>query len=182
MHERNGEEMAKYTDWTAAQDVKDLAEQIVEHFPGVFESFDSDSIYFIKTIGKSADFPIKVRTVSYPNQVFVGKPYIMEVFDKWWGSMDRRQQNIALFDAMCSFPEGGFDEQSKDYGKLRKPEVCMHLLTYAACGGVPNWMDNSAAVDPMTRTADDVVSSLPSGDGPVRKPITAAEIANMDVL
>lgn len=180
--------MAKFGDWSAAQDVKDIAEKFVEHFPGVFEGFNSDDIFFFLTKKKKSKMPIKVRALGYPAYVAAGKPYIFEVFEVWWKEMDIRQKNISVFSAMSHIPDGGFDEQSKHYGKLVRPEIQMHMRTFAAVGGVPNWFENPAAKDPLYRTekeiSDDVptVEAIPAGTtkgAAKRTPVSAKDIAEV---
>jgi len=181
--------MAKFGDWSAAQDVKDIMERFVEHFPDVFDGFDTDGIFFILTQKKKSKVPIKVRALGYPGYVVAGKPYVVECFESWWKEMDQRQKNIACWDAMSYIPEGAFDEQSKRYGKLVQPEIKMHMRTFAACGGVPNWFENPAAKDPMERTADEIADDVPSvepipeeavsGGDMKRTPVTPSDIANV---
>lgn len=180
--------MAKFGDWSAAQDVKDIMERFVEHFPGVFEGFDTDGIVCIITKKKKSKMPIKVRALGYPAYIAAGKPYIVEAFEVWWKVMDQRQKNIAVFAAMSHIPEGGFDEQSKQYGKLVRPEIQMHMQTFAAIGGVPNWFDNPAAKDPMKRTEKEVAEAAPTVEpisaedvkaSPKRTPVSVKDIANL---
>jgi hypothetical protein len=178
--------MAKFGDWSAAQDVKDIVERFVAHFPGAFEGFDAEGIFFILTKKKKSKVPIKVKAIGYPGYVVAGKPYIVECFDSVWTDMDTRQKNISCWDAMSHIPEGGFDEQSKQYGKLVLPEIKMHMRTFAACGGVPNWFENPAAKDPMQRTEREIYEGVPSvGAIPEsaialkRKPVLMTDIASV---
>jgi hypothetical protein len=180
--------MAKFSDWSAAQDVKDIAERFAEHFPGVFEGFDTDGIFFFLTKKKNSKCPIRVKALGYPAYVAAGKPYIIECFERWWTVMDARQKNIAVFDAMSSIPDGGFDESSKHYGKLLQPDIKMQMRTFAATGGIPNWFENPAAKDPMERTPEEVAEDIPTvepiptedeGDGTARTPVTTDDIANV---
>jgi hypothetical protein len=172
--------MAKFTDWESGKEVQDIMEKFLEKFPDIFSGFRTDGIHFIKTKKKKANRPINLRTVGYPFDVFVGKPYIVEVFAKWWDTMNQKQRNLAVFHIMCAVPDGGFDDQSKHYAKKLKPEIEMYTLEFAATGGVPNWMDNPSAVDPMNSTADQVALGIPgaeaipaeSGDGIERIPVT----------
>ena len=153
--------MAKNTDWTAAQDVCDIMEKFLERFPKMFEGFNVEQMHFILTKKKKSKMPIRIKAVGYPNYVFTGKPYVVEAFDLWWKDMTQKQRNLAVFHIMCAVPDGGFDEQSKFYGKVSKPDVNMYTLEYAASGGVINWMENPDAQDPMVRTASDVSGDVP---------------------
>ena len=98
--------------------------------------------------------------------------------------MDSKRRNLAVFHIMCAFPEGAFDEESANYGKLKQPDIKMFMTEYAACGGVPNWMENPAAKDPMERDADDIANDAPvaekePGKDIKRTPLTADDVAEI---
>lgn len=178
--------MPKNSDWSTAQEARDISERFVDRFPDVFEGFNPDDIFFIQTQKKKSKQPVKMRALGYPGYVVAGKPYVMEVYDVWWKDMDQRQRNIAVFDAMSAIPDGGFDEQSKHYGKLLQPEIKMHMSTFAACGGVPNWFENPAAMDPMDRTQEELSDDVPVVDAiddddspPERTPVTVDDVASV---
>lgn len=157
--------MPKFTDWENAPEVRDIMERFLERYPGMFEGFDVDKMGYVMTAKKKGKEPIKVHTVQYPLSVFCSsKAYVVEVFQKWWKRMDAKKRNMAVFRAMCTIPDGGFDESSKHYGKKNQPEIRMFMKEYAACGGVPNWMENPAAADPMERTAEQMAKDIPVAD------------------
>lgn len=182
--------MSRFMDYYSDGEVKDIMEKFIERFPGMFEGFDVKHIGFVATKKKKSFKPIKLRTVSYPLEVFVCKPYIVETFDAQWVKLDQKKKNLAVFHIMCAIPDGGFDPNSKHYGKKVKPEIEMYLREYAAAGGIPNWLENPAAVDPMERTEDEMAKDLPGGleaipeedgdDGKVvRVPVTHKTIASV---
>jgi hypothetical protein len=87
---------------------------------------------------------------------------------------------------MCAIPNGGFDEQSKMYGKIRQPDFKMFMQEFAASGGVPNWEENPAAKDPMEQTAEEVAKAIPiveaiPADGVERKAVTATDITSVTI-
>jgi hypothetical protein len=183
--------MPRYIDYHSDGEIKDIMERILERFPAMFEGFDSNKMAFIVTKKKKAKQPIKIKSISYPAEIFVGKPYIVESFDAAWKKLDQKKKNLAVFRTMCAVPDGGFDANSKYYSKIVKPEIVMYMREYAAAGGVPNWMENPAASDPMERTADEMKKDMPGGivaipdakaktDGKVaRVPITKSAIASV---
>jgi hypothetical protein len=177
--------MPRFTDYYSTPEVKDTMNAIVDRFPQIFEGFDPDNINFIITKKKKSDRPIKLHSTRYPMDVFSnGKPYVVEVFDEWWCDMDKKRKNIAVFNIMCAIPrEGaGFDASSNQYGKKMKPEISMYLLEYAACGGVPNWIENPSAVDPLERDGGDIVDDfnmLDNDDGITRVPVTSKDIEDV---
>jgi hypothetical protein len=135
-------------------------ERFIEHFPGMFEGFNVDNIQVVFTKKKKARRPIRLIPVRYPQDVFIGKPYIIEVFEAWWEKMTPKQKNLAIFHVMCAVPEGGFDEQSSHYAKKVRPDVEMYLREYCAAGGVPNWLENDAAKDPMEQEPKEVAIAV----------------------
>lgn len=152
-----------FTDWAMCPEIKDIMEKFCKKFPYIFGDFDVDGFNVILTKGKKAKFPCKLHSVKYPFHAFSnGRPYIFEVFDSSWSSMDKRQKNTAVFHIMCGIPDGAFDEQSKMYGRTIKPSINMHLLEFAATGGVPNWFENSYAKDPMENGAEEVENNFSS--------------------
>lgn len=163
--------------------MQDIMEKFLDRFPGMFEGFDPSKMGFVMTAKKKAKEPIKLHCVPYPLDVFVSQVYVVEVFKSWWKQMDAKKRNMAVFRTMCAIPDGGFDEASKHYGKKLQPEIRMYMKEYAACGGVPNWMDNPAAADPMERTPDEVAADVPAVQAipepeVERVPVTADAIAD----
>jgi hypothetical protein len=91
---------------------------------------------------------------------------------------------------MCAVPDGGFSTDSKNYWKKLKPDIEMYLREFAASGGVPNWMENPDAADPMEKTEKDVtksvlaVEAIPKRDDKskvVRMPVTKSTIASVGI-
>ena len=156
--------MAKFVDFFSDRETQDIMEAYLERFPTMFEGFDASKIGFVTTKkkGKKASGPaLKLHKVGYPHNVWLAKVYIVEGSDGVWKKLDQKRKNLNVFRIMCAIPQGGFDEQSKAYGKIKKPDIQMFTLEFAASGGVPNWEDNPAAKDPMDQTSDQVVSSIP---------------------
>jgi hypothetical protein len=183
--------MGRFVDYYSDGEVRSIMESIAEHCPKIFEGFDANGFHFITTKKRKASKTIKLRRVSYPMEPFVGKPYIVEVFDSKWKAMDQKRKNLSVFRVMCAIPNGGFDNQSKNYGKVIRPEIEMYMLEYAASGGVPNWMENPLAKDPLERSADDMAKDLPvidaipseegsSGEGKsLKMPVTPQVVASV---
>lgn len=177
--------MARNGDWTDMQEVKNIMEKFLDRFPRMFEGVNTDEMNFILTKKKKSQEPIKVHAKGYPSYIF-GKPYIVETFDVWWREMDLKKRNLAVWRALCAFPVGAFDEQSKNYGKRLLPEIKMYTLEYAACGGVPNWIENPAAKDPMERTVAEVTGDVPDADvipgkAIERTPVTKGDVENVGI-
>lgn len=178
----------RYTDYCSDGQVKSIMEQYLEHFPEMFEGFDVEAICFITTKKKKSPKPVRLRPITYPVEAFLGKPYIVETMDKKWSSLDTKKKNLAVFHIMCSIPQGGFNPTSKQYAKRIKPEIEMFLREFAASGGVPNWMENPLAKDPMERTEEEVakdspvVEAIPEEaikDDAKRKPVTEETVASV---
>lgn len=177
--------MAKFVDFYSDREVQDIMEAFLERFPAMFEGFDTAKIGFVTTKKKgkkTAKQAVKLHPVKYPHSVWLSKVYIVEVLESAWKKLDQVKKNLSVFKTMCSIPLGGFDEQSKAYGKVLKPEINMFMKEYAASGGVVNWEENPAAKDPMSQTADDVakaiptVEAIPSEDGVERKAVTIGNV------
>lgn len=170
--------MAKFVDFESGREVQDIMEKFVEKFPQIFEGFDASRIGFVMTKKKKSKIPVKLSKVGYPMDVFTNKTYVVEAFQSVWKDIDQKKRNLAVFHAMCAIPDGAFDEQSKNYGKKLQPEIKMYMREYAASGGVPNWMENPSAIDPLDRTLDEIkddipdVDAIPDDDGVERSPVS----------
>lgn len=182
--------MAKFVDFYSDREVLDIMEAYLERFPTMFEGFDTGKIGFVTTKkkGKKAGAALKLHKVGYPHNVWVSKAYIVEGSDSVWKKLDQKRKNLSVFRAMCAIPQGGFDEQSKAYGKVKKPDIQMFTLEFAASGGVPNWEENPAAKDPMDQSTDQVVraipvaegvEAIPADDGVERKAVSNEDIAGV---
>jgi len=182
-------EMAGKKEWGVAAEVKEVMERFVEKFPGLFSGFDVDGIDFIETKGKKAPRALKLHARRYPDIVFHGQPYIVEEFGETWNKLDAKRRNLETFHVMCSIPVGGFDPESEFYGRRVKPDIQMFMAEFAVCGGVPNWQENPAAVDPMDSDEKAVAKTMvPSNEDPIpasanktnkKVPVTAKDIANV---
>lgn len=180
--------MSKFVDFYSDREVQDIMEAFTERFPTMFEGFDPSKIGFVTTKakkGKKGGPVLKLHKVGYPQNVWLSKAYIVEGQEAAWKKLDDTKKNLSVFKIMCAIPLGGFDEQSKAYGKILQPDIKMFMREYAASGGVVNWQENPAALDPMKQTAEDVakaipvVEAIPADDGVDRKAVTAADVTSV---
>jgi len=181
--------MSRFPENTAAPEVKEIVEAMVEHFSVMFEGFNPDAIDYISTKVKGKKkHPIKLHARTYPDIIFHSSPYLIEIFDQNWADMDATKKNLAVFHVMCGIPLGGFDSEAKEYAKKKQPDIKMYFMEFAASGGVPNWMENSEAADPLAQTEKEVVEKMPSfhdsyalteDDEVVRNPVTTEGIGNI---
>jgi hypothetical protein len=152
--------VGRYNDFKRDVEVQNIMEEFVEKFPEMFEGFDPQGLHVIHTQKKKRGELIKLRTQGYPQEAFVGKPYIVEVLDMVWSTLDIKRKRLAVFHTMCSIPQGGFDPDCKFYAKKAKPDIQMFTLEFAACGGVPNWMENPSAMDPLEATKEEMADRV----------------------
>jgi predicted metallopeptidase len=171
--------MAKNNDYVVSGEISDAMENMIDAFPALFEGFDVNRVLCVMSRRKKSKDPVKLINIGYPREILSDKVYIIEVFFETWKTMSQKKKNLALFHAMCGVPPGGFDETNKNYGKKRRPDYAMYLEEFAVSGGVPNWMENDAARDPLKlaeemKEADDDQCVL-------RNPVTIGDIANLKV-
>jgi len=158
--------MPKFNDYETSDEVSEIMHNMLGHYSNVFQGFDLGKVGFVHTKKKKSKRAIKVHSVKYPVDVWCTKTYIVEVFDDKWGGMSEKKRSISVFRAMLAMPDGGFDEQSKNYGKIRKPDIEMYTEEYVVCGGKTNWEDyqdedlNAPSVpsDKSPITLDDIAS------------------------
>lgn len=144
--------MPKQKDFFVNSSVVEIMGKLIKAFPSIFQGFDVLKIACVHTKDKRcARNPISIKAVPYPYSVWMTQTYICEVSDKTWIELTDRQKNLAVFHTMCAIPEGGFDEQSKNYARIRKPDYEIYSEEFAITGGIPNWMENEAAVDPLQK-------------------------------
>lgn len=153
--------MAKFVDFYSDREIQDIMDAFIQKFPKMFEGFDPTKIGFVVTRKKRSRKPLKIRRVSYPMSVWNPKAYIVEAFEASWKKLNQKTKNLHVWRVMCSIPVGGFDEQSKAYGKVLKPDINIFMREFAATGGVPNWEENPLASDPMEKTAEELAKVIP---------------------
>lgn len=181
--------MAKMVDFYSDREVQDIMEAFLERFPIMFDGFDTAKIGFVTKKdkkGKAKGPALKLTKVGFPYDVWMNKTYIVVASEGAWKKLDLKRKNLSVFKTMCAIPVGGFDEQSKAYGKIRQPDFKMFMQEFAASGGVPNWEENPAAKDPMDQTAEEMEKSLPiieaiPSDGIDRKAVTANDITSVTI-
>lgn len=162
--------MAKESDYEVRQDVTDIMEKMVEAFPQVFSEFDTNQIFCVHTKDKENEKkPITLKPVRYPFNVLIDRVYFAVVADKTWKEMDPKRRNLSVFHTMCSIPQGAFDTESKNYCKVKKPDYQLYAEEFAVSGGIPDWMNNEDAKDPIGK----------EDDGIERNPVTVQGIANL---
>jgi len=163
--------MPKVIDYHVGPEVTDIMEKMLQTFPEVFSGFDVNLISCVHTKNKeSARKPLMLKAVRYPYDVWLNKVYIVEVAEKTWAEMDQKRKNLAVFHTMCAIPEGAFDPESKDYARIKRPDYELYAEEFAVSGGVPNWMENDDAHDPMEKSKKKKVA---------RNPVTVEDVANV---
>ena len=141
--------MAKI-EFIGESEVKHIVEEILKKHGALFDGFDIDKILFIRTMKKRGKgCGIKVYNVKYPYIIRFSEVYVFEVFDDLFATLTPKQKNLAVFHSMSQVPTGGFDPEAKAYGKRKRPDITMFMTEFAASGGVPNWLENPGAHDPL---------------------------------
>lgn len=181
--------MAKFVDFYSDREVQDIMEAFIEKFPMIFDGFDASKIGFVTVKEKkgkhSKGSALKLKKVAFPESVWINKAYILVSSAGAWNKLDQKRKNLSVWKIMCSIPQGAFDEQSKSYGKILQPDIKMFMKEFAATGGVPNWEENPAALDPMDQTTEEIVhnipvsEAIPSEDGVDRKAVTMNDVSNV---
>jgi len=181
--------MAKMVDFYSDREVQDIMDAFLERFPMMFDGFDSSKIGFVTKKDKKAKIKpnkpaIKLMKVGFPYDVWMNKTYVVVAAEGIWKNLDSKRKNLSVFRTMCAIPQGGFDEQSDNYGKIKQPDIKMFMREYAAAGCIPNWEENPAAKDPMAQTSAEVDRSMPvveaiSSEVIERKAVTVENIASV---
>ena len=162
--------MSKVTDFNVSPEVTDIMVKMTEKFPKVFPGFDTQQITVSHTNGKTCSRkPLKIYPIKYPYSVLIDKAYIIEVAQDTWQEMNDKQKRLAVFHTMCAIPEGAFDSTSKNYAGKKKPDYEIYDAEFAVSGGVPNWMDNEEAQDPLEQPTPKKATG--------RVPVTKEDIA-----
>jgi len=159
----------KSSDTMISGEVTDVMEKMVKRFGNkIFHGIDLAKVRSVHLLQKrNARIPLVLKPVPPIERLFTTHVYTVVVAHKTWVEMSEKKKNLAVFRTMCGFPEGAFDEASKNYGKKRKPDYEMYSEEFAVSGGVPNWMENEEAIDPLQNKDDKIA----------RKPITAEAVA-----
>lgn len=178
--------MPRNTDWEYAEPIRDRFERVLDTFGDIFEDVRLDKVSFLWLTGKrKVKRVVQVKAAKFPDYTEHGFVYFVLVHRDRWEALASHQQNLAVFRALCALPDGGFDETSKFYGKVQKPDYEVYWLEFCASGGVLNWMegDGSGASDPLAMVEDDLVvpdettNEERGEDGTVRTPVTAPGVA-----
>jgi len=141
--------MAKYTAYCEDTEVKEIAVKLIEKFPTIFGHINVDKIGFVMDLKKKSSFPIKVNKVSFPNSIWNDNVYVFIIYNDCWATLEQKQRNLGVAQSLCSIHLDGFSETSTGYGKIIKPNINTYLEVFAMAGGVPNWLENVNAADPL---------------------------------
>ena len=142
--------MSKYTAWQPDTEVKDYIIQLADKYPEVFGHVEADKIGIVRDMKKKNASPVCIKSVVFPESVWIDRlVYIMTVYDDVWGILEKSQKGLAVAQVLCSIPKDGFIESSKGYAKKISPDIKTYMEVFALSGGVPNWMENVSAKDPL---------------------------------
>ena len=146
-------------------EAKDIAEELIVKFPRVFAGFDVSRVQWIKTQDKKSKIPVKIHSVRYPVCVTTEMVFVVEVFEEVWQHLDKKRKRLAVFSRMVLVKEGGFDPESKNFRKLVSPPIRMTMEEFAVSGGVPDWLENDGARDPIEDISDEEIVRIPVTSG-----------------
>lgn len=141
--------MAKYAAYCEDTEAKEIAGRLIAKFPEIFGHIEAERIGFVMDLKKKSSVPIKVIPVRFPHSIWNDNVYIFVVYNDCWSTLEQKQRNLGVAEALCSIHKDGFAELSKGYGKTVRPEINTYLEVFAMAGGVPNWLDNVNAADPL---------------------------------
>lgn len=130
-------------------DAKEIMVKLIAKYPTIFGHVEVDRIGFIRNLKKKSDLPTKLVAVKHPHDIWNDNTYILEIFGDCWGTLEQKQKNLAIAQVLCSIHSEGFSENSKNYGKTIKPNIVSYLEVFSLSGGIPNWLENPSALDPL---------------------------------
>lgn len=185
--------MARFTDWHVLPEIQETMEKFVKAFPDMFQNFNPGQLLVYCTHKKNSRKAIALRSISYPMEAAIGRPYIVEVFDKKWAKLNQAQKNMAVLHVMCAIPDGGFDPSSKYYGRKVRASIEMYSFEADVCrvSGVYNWEDENTVRDPLDASANGVMAqavipgidpdedAIPDDNAVKRVAVTPETIANI---
>jgi len=141
--------MAKFTAFSAEPDAKEILIKLIDKYPTLYSHIDPEKIGFVRNLKKKSKIPIKVSNVTYPNSIWNDNIYVFEIFNDCWACLEPKQKNIAVAQAMCALHKDGFQETSNGYAKIIRPDITTYMEIFVLAGGVPNWLENASAIDPL---------------------------------
>ena len=160
-------DVKKKYDWEQNQDVPVIVDRLANKVKA-FSFFEREHIFYVTVRGKKYKKPIKVVSCRYPYYVTTTPyVYIFEIMGDVWTALSQKQKNLSVYHAMCSIPSGGFDPVSKDFARKLSVDYELYADEFEVAG-VPDWLENPDAVDPL---------DSPKSDGKKRVPVTKETIA-----
>ncbi|MFA6679097.1 MAG: putative metallopeptidase [Candidatus Methanomethylophilaceae archaeon] len=135
--------------WEVEVEAKELTKKLIEKYPDKFGHINIDKIGFLRHLRKQADLPIKISAVKFPHSVWNDNVYIFIVMEDCWNTLEPKQKNIAVAQALCSLHKDGFLENGKSYGKIIKPDIVSYMELLDISGNVPNWLHDTSFADPL---------------------------------
>lgn len=135
-------------------EIYETMQRIADRFP-MFEEFEPEKVLVVFRDEKKLKKIYRAKGFTYPASLETDKAYLVEIQDAAWADFDESKRNMLVFKFMVSVPMGGFDPDSKEYAKIKKPDYEMYAEEFAACGGNPDWI-NCDVTDPMEQGGDSV--------------------------
>ena len=105
-------------------DLKDVVDKLKEAFPEKLSHIQSDRILYLCFSKRSSETKGRIGPIRSKYSVFFKKhEYLLEIHKESWLAYDIPRRLYVVLHELCHIPEGGFDDQSKEYKKVIKHDI-----------------------------------------------------------
>lgn len=137
--------MARFSDYVVTSEIRDMMEKILTAFPSEYPGFDVEGIHTVMTKGKKSKSHVyRLKSCKYPEDTLHDKVYTLEVFEENWKLLSQKQKDHIINKVMMSIPEGGFDLNSDEYAKIKKPDYQTFAKEHRFTDGAVNWLEDDS--------------------------------------
>lgn len=129
----------KKTECFTDEEVKKLAEEIVEKYQELFSGIDLSKIHFIRIKNKKNRNIIELKNISFPYNLDINYAFYFLTYNKKWMMLNEEQKKIAVMNGLYGIQTGGTDINSSTYGCKRRKDIQEYSMVLNAVGGRYDW-------------------------------------------
>lgn len=155
--------MAKFNDFSADVEVRDIAEKLQKKYP-MFEKHDLDKVYFARIRAKDCKEVCKTAAFGFPADSVVPYIYYVLTFENKWNLLSNEQKIAAVFQQLFSMEEDGFDVNSNKYGRVKRRDVAEYSEVLCAVGMRYDWAEIGVKIPNLLELTVEASEESTSGE------------------
>ena len=148
----------KHTEWTEDNEALGIAVKLKEKYPTIFGTVDLDKINVVRDQTSKSKKSGELKACGFPYSINSAFAYYLVINNFAWKTLSEAQQVAEILHFLCGVMDGGTDEASENYAKVRNYDVKDFIVVLAAVGG--NFMWKEPGMEVINPLSDEATESV----------------------